>query len=268
MGATQCRGLWRDSANVTVFGESAGALDILALMTAPAAQKSFDKAIVESAGMWREWPRLMVAEGYGVRIAQDLGLPGDAATAQQLRRLPVEALLSDAEDRIGMGPIVDGQLLREPPPAAFAQGRASHVPLIIGTNGNEGSLLGPDPKIGAALSEATDSELSRLRSLYAGDAGDDGAFARLLFRDAHFAAPARWIAARAADAGRVYLYRFDYVMSLLRARRPGANHASEIPFVFDTWGTDALSLADRAMTELLHGCWIAFARTGTPSCTG
>jgi para-nitrobenzyl esterase len=57
-------------------------------------------------------------------------------------------------------------------------------------------------------------------------------------------------------------------MSLLRSRRIGADHGSEIPFVFTTWSTDRLSPTDRQVTTMLHGCWIAFAKMGTPACEG
>jgi len=263
-----------DPGNVTVFGESAGALDILALMASDAARKTFDKAIVESAGIWSGWPTLASAEGSGTQIAKHLGLPAERATARELRRLSVEALTGDLGDRgdlgagIGMGPIIDGRLLREPPPAAFARHRAAAVPLIIGSNNDEGSLLGAETRVTAALPEAAPSELMGLRTLYGTDVGDDAGFARALFRDAHFAAPARWIASHAAPRAPAYLYRFDYVMSLLRGRRSGANHGSEIPFVFDSWMAQRLSDEDRRLTALVHACWIAFAKSGAPSCAG
>ncbi len=87
-------------------------------------------------------------------------------------------------------------------------------------------------------------------------------------------APARWIAGRAA-AGPAWLYRFAYVPDGLRASVPGAGHDSEIPFVFDSWDHLGalgkglkLSDEDRAMTALVHSCWVSFAKTGAPVCAG
>ena len=86
---------------------------------------------------------------------------------------------------------------------------------------------------------------------------------------AYFTAPARWVAARTATAGtRAYLYRFDYVWSLLASRRPSATHGSEIPFVYDYYDADLFDDTDRKIAAALHGCWIAFAQTGTPACPG
>ena len=55
--------------------------------------------------------------------------------------------------------------------------------------------------------------------------------------------------------------------------RPGVNHATEIPFVFDSvdavanWAAHAKS-ADRAESTYAHSCWVAFAKTGRPDCAG
>ena len=76
-----------------------------------------------------------------------------------------------------------------------------------------------------------------------------------------------------ASGGPSWLYYFPYVPQALRALRPGASHASEIPFVFDTWDklgrlSELITLTpqDKAMTALVHGCWVAFAKTGKPGC--
>jgi para-nitrobenzyl esterase len=68
--------------------------------------------------------------------------------------------------------------------------------------------------------------------------------------------------------GPSYLYRFSYVMSLLQFRRPSATHGSEIPFVFESFTTQRLSDVDRRVQTMMHGCWVAFAKTGKPECPG
>jgi para-nitrobenzyl esterase len=254
-----------DPHNVTLVGESAGALDVLALLTAPPTDGLFQKAIVESAGVSKDWPDLKEAEERGSRWASLLGLDGARATVQELRTIPPERLAA-TDDRPATGPVVDGTLLKMPPLKAFAAGQFRRIPLIIGTNDNEGSLLGP----GASLDDlpgASPDVLTRLRPLY-GRPMTDPELASAVFRDARFAAPARIVAQHGTAAAPVFLYRFEYVLSLLRARRAGADHASEIPFVFDSWMINRLSEADLAMTRLLHGCWVAFAQTGAPRCTG
>jgi para-nitrobenzyl esterase len=92
--------------------------------------------------------------------------------------------------------------------------------------------------------------------------------ARLIFRDGYFAGPARWIAAQLAHRSEsVYAYRFDYVATVLRRRRDGAYHGSEIPFVFErSIGVVPPSEEDQRIARALHECWVAFARTSKPAC--
>ena len=255
-----------DPANVTVFGESAGGQDVVLLLTAPSARGLFQKAVSESAGRWTGLADLTHAEAAGRDVAAKAGIAG-AATAAQLRAIPAKTLL-DLGERLEGGPMVDGRFLPEQPAAVFAAGRAVDVPLVIGTNGNEGSLLGNRPRDPAAAYPAFKAQLDRLRAAYGDQAKDSGDFARLIFRDQFFSAPARFVAQKQSPRAPVYLYRFDYVLSLLRARREGASHASEIPFVFETWPAARISTKDKAMTQAMHGCWTSFAKTGAPTCPG
>jgi len=256
-----------DPHNVTLFGESAGGLDAIALMTAPSARGLFAKAIVESAGFWANLTSLAVAEKQGAEVATQLGLPGARASAAQLRALPAERLVQ-VPDADLPGPVVDGRFLPEAPVTAIADGHALDIPLIVGTNDDEGSLLGRGPASPSDVaSDLTKDDLAALREDYGAAASGDDTFARLLFRDRYFAAPARWLAERQTARAPVFLYRFGYVLGRLRALRTGAGHGSEIPFVFASVSPDAgLLPADDAEIGAVHGCWVAFAKTGTPVC--
>ncbi len=225
-----------DPANVTLFGESAGGQDILALMTAAPARGLFQKAIVESGG--GGW-------GPDPKIAQE-----------------------EAADHVGeWGVIVDGHLLKEPPLRAFAGGRAARIPLIIGTNSEEGSLLGLDAHSEGLFPKLSGSDLARLGAIYGEQAAHDEALARLVFRDGYFASEARWIAAKVSASGSpAYLYRFEYVLNALQSRRAGAYHGSEIPFVFDRMPEVRVTDDDVRVQRGMHNCWVAFARTGKPTC--
>jgi para-nitrobenzyl esterase len=251
--------------DVTLFGESAGGEDVLLLMTAPSARGLFGKAIVESGGGWNHLTSLTEAEKSGVAIAAKIGL--EHATSAQLRAVPAGRLVALGGDDES-GPAVDGRLLPESPLASFRAGHAADVPLIIGTNGDEGVLLGRSPPDPASLFSLAPQDLETLRGLYDGEAANDARLSRALWRDGFFTAPSRWIAAHEAGGAPAYLYRFDYVLSLLRSRRPGAYHGSEIPYVFESWRLPLLAADDQAMTRALHGCWVAFAKTGVPACPG
>jgi para-nitrobenzyl esterase len=252
-----------DPGNVTVFGESAGAGDIVTLIATAPAAGLFQRAIVESVGRWERLPTLADAEANGVMAASKWHLPADA-TAAQLRAVPIDLLLHT--DGF-VDPVVDGRLLRADPSVVYYAGREPHVAMLIGTNSDEGSLLGPD--IAGFLGGFSSDELATARTLYPGL--DDAALARAMFGDAYFAAPTRWLARHVSTLAPTYEYRFSYIRHTQRGRMPGASHGAEIPYVFDSWkesplGDSFMNDEDRAAAARVHGCWIAFAKTGTPSC--
>jgi para-nitrobenzyl esterase len=253
-----------DPNDVTLFGESAGGSDVLALLATPKAWPLFQKAIVESGGGMATAPNLIQAERDGAARATKAGLPGAGATVEQLRALPVETLVAKAWDGL-YTPIVDGRLTPLTIERAFAEGAVADVPLIIGANSGEDSLMalfGRPPEAIAATAPPS------LRRVYPADPDKAG---RDIFGDWLMVAPARWVAGKAADGQPAWLYHFSYVGARFRdAGVTRAAHAAEIQYVFEYWGRrtpmSEVSDEDRAMARLIHGCWTAFARTGRPDC--
>jgi para-nitrobenzyl esterase len=255
-----------DPERVTLGGESAGGGDTLALMATPAARGLFRQAIVESGGGWNKPASLAEREAQGAELASRLGLAGAAATPEQLRALPAEKLTVAAG-----GVAEDGRLITESPTQAFARGDAAAVPILIGSNSNEASLMAPGDKPPAP---------PLVQAAYA-DAPSDAERRRLMFNDFVMGAPARWIAARQSARAPAFLYYFSYVPERQRQNaegtnkyaRPGTNHASEIPFVFDSLDavpgrTPLITPSERAAAALAHSCWVGFIRTGAPQCAG
>ncbi|MEH6678037.1 carboxylesterase/lipase family protein [Phenylobacterium sp.] len=255
-----------DPNNVTVFGESAGGMSTLALLATPDAKGLFHKAIVQSGGGWFEPGGLKAREQAGVAAAERLGLPA-TATVAQLRAVPVETLIKAVE--ADFGPFPDGRLLPRTATQAFAAGAEIDVPMIIGWNNGEDSLLG-GPGGGARFA----ANLPPMTKAFYEDAAAEGdeALGRAVFTDRAFGAPARWIAGQAADGAPAFLYHFSYVGDRYRQVLDRAHHAAEIQYVFEYWGRrtpdSVVSDEDRAMAGLMHGCWVAFARTGAPACEG
>jgi len=264
-----------DPGNVTVFGESAGGVGIHFLLASTSARDLFHQAIIESGGGWQPHTPLATKEAEGVRASTAMGLDGANASAAELRATSPEALMEALRvaPLLGFGAAVDGRVITQAPWEAYANGTAIDVPLIIGTNSNEASLLGQaggTPR--RILTQLSSSERAQAEAAYA-LGSDVDALGREVFADASFIAPARWVAHHAASGAPAWAYHFDYVPTARRRRTSGASHGSEIPFVFDTW--DRLPRAarfmtdeDRAMAALMQGCWVTFAKTGRPDgCT-
>jgi para-nitrobenzyl esterase len=249
-----------DPNNVTVLGESAGAASVLEILATPSARGLYQKAIVESGGGWFPTVTLQQMEAEGVKVAGDLGLPAQA-TAAELRAVPAERF---ADLKYKAAPFVDGRLMTETPTEALVHGRFDDVPLIIGSNTGEDSLLAIFPA-GDDLAKLASPQV---RALY-GDVGED-AFTRAFFTDVVMGAPARWVAAQASGGKPSWLYEFSYVGARFRGQTNRASHAAEIQYVLEYWGRRTpmavVSDEDRAMAALMHRCWTTFAKTTVPAC--
>jgi len=144
-------GFGGDPRNVTLFGESAGGLSVLAQLVSPGARGLFQRAIVESGTYNLAQASLASAESSGAAFTAKVGCASNTAanTAACLRRLPVSTIL-DTEDAGGYYPNIDSAVLPRSIGTALATGQFSHVPVIIGTNHDEWRLfIGQDQLYGA-----------------------------------------------------------------------------------------------------------------------
>ena len=144
-----------DAGNITVFGESAGATMVANLLTSPMAKGLFHKAIIQSTGsLPTPGTPLAEAEARGAETASLLGLPGAATTIEQLRGLPAEKIIADRKTGFGLRTILDGRVKTRSIIEAFTAGEAMDVPIIIGTNSDEGRLSGTQRVATYAMSGA------------------------------------------------------------------------------------------------------------------
>ena len=269
-----------DPGNVTIFGESAGGMSVHALTTTPLAKGLFHKAIVMSGGgrdLMGPIKTDTEAQAIGAEFARAKGVEGDGADAlAALRALSADTVMSGLNLMSLFGakdfaPLyADGQIVRGSIDAAYSAGDGAKVPMIIGANDADGFFFGGGldqayAPVAAARAEAEkvyDPE-GRKDAMHIGVA---------VSADTMFLEPARHVARIIAGRGQpVFTYRFGYVPEYLRAKMPGAFHASELPFFFGTVDVrhgDATTPADRAAARLVHEYWVNFARTGQPSANG
>ena len=281
-----------DAGNVTIFGESAGSMSVSLLQASPLARGLFHRVIGQSGGIFgpmtfrdRSTPYAKSAESIGEEFAAALAAEGEDASLQALRALSAEhvlsTFLSNPAFSGGLG-IVDGEVLPDEAAAIFEAGEQADVPVLIGSNADEGTALFPyiAPAYGegaaglAAYVEASLPEVAEeIGEHY--PAGDDDAQATEawleLYADGAFTYAMRaWARSMATVPSDAYLYWFTWAPPIAEAERYGAFHAAEIGYVFgnldlfDAVPTDA----DRALSDQMATIWATFARTGNPNAEG
>jgi para-nitrobenzyl esterase len=288
-----------NAGNVTIFGESAGGHSVCMQLISPTAAGLFTKAISESGGCVNTalGPR-KAADAYD--SSQDFAKKVGCTDADQvvacLRGKSVNDLLSGSGNPLGAGgpgwtPTVDGKVIKEAAKAALESGRYNKVPLISGTNKDEGRLF-----------TATNFHLSKLRRANADDlkteiefrsggaskellkayppAASDNADLALsqVATDGAFSCPALFTdRAAAGNAGqRVFAYEFsdpDPPLSGLDPFMPlGDYHASELPYLFATLESvpvhALLNDDQKRLSEQMLTYWTTFAKTGDPNGSG
>ncbi len=278
-----------DPSNVTIFGESAGAMSVVCLMVMPKAQGLFHKAIIESAVGAIGRP-LDVSVKIAAVLLKTLGL--QASNIDGLRSLSIDAILS-AHTRVavetGQGaapfiPVADGQIMPLMPLEAFAAGKVSPVPTIVGSNLDEQKLFSmmdpdsvkmdekgltrllernvPSDKISGLIDDYRQARLKRGLpvtpfELFSAINSD------LMFRQIalHIAA------SQHSNGVPAYHYLFTWV-SPAAGGSLGACHGLEVGFVFGTYEplfSGSGPQADR-LSGQIQDAWTTFARTGNPSC--
>lgn len=282
-----------DPERVTVFGESAGAGSLVALLAMPSAQGLFGRAIIQSAAPEGILSLAEASERTEI-FASAAGL--EAATLDGLRGLEARkipeiqrACVEPVRRRIGMffAPVIDGEILPRDPMTAIAAGAGAGVELVIGTTAQEMQLYHLSPgfadvpdallpryvmgRIGGSSEDAVERATELLRS-YAdpGLEGLDKFFA--IETDASLFFPATRLAeAHAMYQSQTFMYRFDF-RSPLEGGRLGACHALDVAFTLgNTERVPHFAGADDATSRLsasMMSAWSGFARTGDPSPPG
>ncbi|CAA0134328.1 Para-nitrobenzyl esterase [Mycolicibacterium vanbaalenii] len=276
-----------DPDNVTIFGESAGAHAVTTLLATPDAKGLFAQAISESppTGMVRSAD---VAADYAKRFAAQLQVSEQDAAQALLTARPadlvrvLERLIVEGQKHMmgafAIGPTWGTDYLPQDPVDAMRAGNAHRVPLIVGTNADEGRLFTRFLKllptshaaIEQLLSHAHPVDRERITAAYPGY--PDAAACVRLGADFIFGS-AVWQIAQAHSAhAPTYVYRFDFATRALQLAGMGATHATELFAVFDLYrsrfgmllsaGVDLR--AGRKVSDDVQARWLSFADHGVP----
>jgi para-nitrobenzyl esterase len=281
-----------DPHNVTIAGESAGGLSVLAHMVSRGSRGLFQRAIVESGAFALDQQPLAVAEANGETFAAKAGCPDQ--TAACLRQLPVNALVDNFSPQAIPG-VVDGAVLTEPIGKALATGQFTPVPILNGVNHDEeriflagqaavsgGTFVGVPKPVSAETYQTDIASVLSVSDARAAAIADEYplsaypsplvAFSTLV-SDANFVCPAvqvdSWTERRAPTFG----YQFNDDTAPQRFLPPGtlpaiATHGSELQYLFDLPSAPVpatLNADQEVLASSMRGAWAAFAANGNPT---
>jgi para-nitrobenzyl esterase len=278
-----------DKSNVTLFGESAGAMSIACLLASPMANKLFHKAILQS-GAGHTYSSVEKANNVAVEFVNSANQLG--YTLEQFPRLTIEALLnvqahflarSDVYQKFGIlpfTPVIENQLLPLPPHEAIAKGKAKHIIIMAGTNTDEWTFFAALLQQDITSKEALNNSLSQLidaegidRCLTQIDEQVNSRNRPINFQNQlsemyceyWFAQPChRLLDNQIKAGGRAFRYK-------LGRRSPveqfGCTHSADIGFVFGTTDAHFHGQEPRVsqLVKEIQSCWAAFAHNDTPA---
>jgi para-nitrobenzyl esterase len=286
-----------DPNNVTIFGESAGGDAVIAHLASPLAAGLFHQAIIHSGGT--HYISLADSEAVGLTLAAKVGCSQgtDQQIAACLRGVPVSQLV--ANEATPIATIVEGKLLPMSPAAAFAKGVFNQVPVINGTNHDEGRIvvaltydLATGPLQPSDYQSAlaffgpflpgtgwANSDIPTITQQYPlGQYPSTDLATAQAFTDGALACPALEVDRELSRYVPVWTYEFNdvnapVIVVPLESQQTfpyGATHFSELQFLFNMSaltvpGTPALSQAEQDLSTRMIRYWTAFATHGDPN---
>lgn len=279
-----------DPANVTLFGESAGAGLVTTLLASPAAKGLFVRAIAQSSPATSVYDR---DRGRRVTLSVLSKLGIGESEVRKVTDVPTGALVAATSDvfnevpvsnpgTLAFVPIVDGDLVPDLPVKLAQEGRLLPVPLIIGTNKQEAALF---RLMRSPLMPHTPRAITTMFSQIAAEQPDlqlptfeeiGSVYSRRrktvnIATDIGFRMPTLWLADGHSRVAPVYLYRFDYASPLFKLLLVRAAHATELPYVWGNLGGPqdfTLKLGGAktatAVSARMQTRWRNFAAHGSP----
>jgi para-nitrobenzyl esterase len=270
-------GFGGDPKRVTIDGDSAGAMSVGDLMASPLAKGLFQRAIAESGSYIglsiNPMRKLADAEAAGKKAADAIGATSLAA----LRALPASEIQSKL--RPSGSVIVDGWFLPENPADTFAEGRQNDVPLLVGSNKDEGTFFirgGTAEQFLEQIRRRFGDLADTYLKLYPAGSDEEAMASRLAaFRDELGFVMRKWAEMETQTGkSKAFLYYFTHEPpsppgSPRGAFGSGATHGAEAQYVFENLlGNRPWNALDRQLADTISSYWVNFAANGDPNGKG
>lgn len=268
--------------DVTIFGESAGGISVLYHLMSPGAVGLFQRAVVESSNDAVSVP-LAPAETIYAPIVAALGCANVPDVAACLRALPVQTILNSG---LAAGPILDGATVPKQPREAFAAGEFNRVPVIIGTNKDEGTYFISVAALAAGRAPTPIDYVNTIQVNFGTAASaieaayplasypSPGQALAAIETDSFFACPTEAVRASMARYVPTYGYEFakqDPIQNFPVPQGPGItlgdSHTTELAYVFghDGKGVPLPEGPDRDLSDAIIRYWTNLAASGNPN---
>ncbi|MEO9089201.1 MAG: carboxylesterase family protein [Rhodanobacter sp.] len=269
-------------AKITLGGESAGSISVSAQVASPLSKALMQRAIGESGAMLGNWsPRpLALTAQEGATFEQHVG----AHSLADLRAMDANTLIKACGDKgvAEFGPTIDGYFLPRSPEAIYQAGEQAHIPLLVGSNSQEGSYanllhdMPPTPaNYRAVLEKQFGAHVDEALKLYPGNTeAEVKASGTALAGDQFIAfSTGRWMRLqRETGNAPVYYYYFTQARPAKRdgsaGPDAGAVHSGEIEYALGNLSGNqvfAWTAADRKVSATMEAYWANFIKTGNPN---
>ena len=265
-----------DPNQVTIFGESAGGTSVVTLLSSPSTKGLVDRAIAQSPWFSEDnVAELSSAEAIGSTWTEAIA-PGKGLAA--LRQIPADDLVGDGKVELPMYVTVDGDFLPRSVESIFARGQQLDVPLVVGTNADEGTMFvmmqgyATKADFEQGLRDRYGDAAGAMLELYPAtqDTEVRGAVSQWLTDTWILRAARVFLDGMSNSSSSAYQYHFTRAVP---GNPLGAHHGAELRYVFNTMGGQgpfggATSAEDVALAESMIAYWTRFAKTGNPNLNG
>nr|ACL67838.1 lipolytic enzyme [uncultured bacterium] len=282
VGAEEREAFGGDPGNVTIFGESAGGTSVVVLGATPLAKGLFHRMIAQSpwvtetnfAHLREPSPHVDSAEALGTKWIASAVDGGEDDLLSTMRGLSADQLVAKMRNNYPVVVTVDGWFLPDTADAIFTRGLQNDVPLIIGTNADEGTMFQAllpyktaedfQAQIRAFYGEHADDVLQQYP---VSSANDLSAAVNAYIGDTWFVRGTRNVL-RGMEKASSPAFQYYFTRKSPVLPNWGAHHAAELRYVFRTLDHESHGDTDRKLSDAMIGYWVQFAKTGDPNVDG